>query len=884
MTPVQTSAGPNIPVGPPRDAKPAPPVGQGPRRTWHLRANAVVGVYVLLAVAALALHGSAALPMPRWLAVHLLLLGAVTNAIVTWTEHFAVALLRATAPSRRVAAARLAVLNVTIVGVLVGVAGDLPILTMVAATLLALVVLAHLASLVHISRHALRSRFAGTIAFYVVAGLALAVGIALGTTVSVADLSHPVHEQLHAAHVHANVLGWIGLTVLGTLFTLWPTVLRTRMADDVMRTAKACLVLVALGLTLTVTGLAVGSRLAACAGLLAYAAGVIVSLQPFVVTWRRKAPHEGASWSMAAAVAWLLAGVLADVVVLATAPDVTGYVERLDALVPALAVGFALQMVLGALAYLLPVVLGGGPTTVRASIGRMSAGWVWRVVALNVGVLAVWTAAALNAPTIVHLAAWALVAVPVLAFGVLAVGAVAPAATHSPLGGVALGLVMTLVPVLIAVSGQTGGAQDGSVALSGGTQEVAVTLVDMDIRPAVITVPAGTTLRLVVTNKDSMRHDVAFPASSALPGGMATPLLLRGQTSTIDLGVVRSDLSGWCTVPGHKAAGMTLDIKVIGTGHHQASSQAGAGASTTMPGMGATTSQGRAIDVHGQPGPGWKPFDATLPPAPAATVHRLTLHAIETDKEVAPGVRQRVWTFGGTVPAPTLRGKVGDTFIVTLINDGTMDHGIDFHAGQGAPDEEMRSLAPGESLVYRFTAQHSGAWLYHCSTMPMLQHIANGMYGAVIIDPPQLDKVDHEYVLVASQLYVGTPDGGADPARLRAGTWDAAMFNGYPDQYVHAPLKARVGDRVRWWVVAAGPSEGTAFHIVGTQFDTVFSEGAYQLRRGNAEHGAAQVLDLAPAQGGFVEQTFTEAGHYPIVDHDMRRGENGAAGVVEVTR
>jgi nitrite reductase (NO-forming) len=883
MTPVQTSAGPSIPVGPPRDAKPAPPTGQGPRRAWHLRANAIVLVYVALAVAALALQGSA-LPVPRWLAVHLLLLGAVTNAIVTWTEHFAVALLRATAPSRRMSAGRLVTLNVAIVGVLVGVAADLRMVTMMAATLLAAVVLVHLGALVRISRHALQGRFAGTIAFYVVAGLALAAGIALGTVVSVADLSHPVHEQLHAAHVHANVLGWIGVTVLGTLFTLWPTVLRTRMVDDVMRTAKVCLALAAAGLAATVVGLATWVRPVALVGLVLYAAAVAVALQPFVLTWRRKAPREAASWSMAAATGWLAVGVVADVGLLATAPDVTGYVDRLDALVPALAAGFALQMLLGALAYLLPVVLGGGPTAVRASIGRLSPGWVWRIVVLNVGVLAVWASSAASAPTIVQVGAWSLVVVPVLTFLVLVVGAVAPQKAHSPLGGVALGLVMTLVPVLIAVSGQTGGDRPGAVALSGGTQEVAVTLVNMDIRPGVITVPAGTTVRLVVTNKDSMRHDVAFPESSALPGGMATPMLSRGQTSTIDLGVVTTNLSGWCTVPGHKAAGMTLDIRVIGSGHHPTSAPSPSASGQTMPGVGGAATDASSVDVHGEPGAGWAPFDATLAPAPKATVHRLTLHATETEKEVAPGVRQRVWTFGGTVPAPTLRGKVGDTFIVTLINDGTMEHGIDFHAGEGSPDEEMRALAPGESLVYRFTARHSGAWLYHCSTMPMLQHIANGMYGAVIIDPPGLDPVDHEYVMVASELYVGTRDGGADPARLRANAWDAAMFNGYPDQYVHAPLTAKVGERVRWWVVAAGPVEGTAFHIVGTQFDTVFSEGAYLLRRGNAEHGAAQVLDLSPAQGGFVEQTFTEPGHYAIVDHDMRRGDNGARGIVEVTR
>jgi len=288
--------------------------------------------------------------------------------------------------------------------------------------------------------------------------------------------------------------------------------------------------------------------------------------------------------------------------------------------------------------------------------------------------------------------------------------------------------------------------------------------------------------------------------------------------------------------------------------------------------------------VHGAPGPGWTPYDARLAPTPAAKLHKVTLHAIEREAEVSPGVRQRIWTFGGTAPGPTLRGKVGDVFEVTLVNDGTMAHGIDFHAGQTAPDQVMRSLEPGQSLVYRFRADHSGAWLYHCSTMPMMAHIANGMYGAVIIDPPNLPKVDREYVLVGSQLFLGSRSGGADAGALRRGDWAATTFNGYPDQYVHAPLTARVGERVRWWVVAAGPGEGTAFHIVGTQFDTVFKEGGYLLRRGNAERGASQVLDLATAQGGFVEQVFPQPGHYALVDHDMRRGENGARGVVTVTR
>ena len=120
--------------------------------------------------------------------------------------------------------------------------------------------------------------------------------------------------------------------------------------------------------------------------------------------------------------------------------------------------------------------------------------------------------------------------------------------------------------------------------------------------------------------------------------------------------------------------------------------------------------------------------------------------------------------------------------------------------------------------------------MYHCSTMPMSFHLANGMFGAVVIDPPNLARADREYVLVQSELYLGPPGGTADLASLQAERPDAVVFNGYASQYAARPLAARVGERVRVWVLAAGPNRGTSFHVVGGQFDTVFVEGAYRLR------------------------------------------------------
>jgi nitrite reductase (NO-forming) len=193
----------------------------------------------------------------------------------------------------------------------------------------------------------------------------------------------------------------------------------------------------------------------------------------------------------------------------------------------------------------------------------------------------------------------------------------------------------------------------------------------------------------------------------------------------------------------------------------------------------------------------------------------------------------------------------------------------------------MRTIPPGGSLVYRFRAERAGIWMYHCSTMPMSMHISHGMFGAVVIDPPDLPEVDRSYVLVQSELYLGPQGGSVDVDKLRAERPDAVVFNGVANQYDHAPLAARAGERVRIWVLDAGPNRPTSFHVVGAQFDTAYAEGAWLLRPGTAR-GGSQSLSLGPGQGGFVETVFDEAGHYPFVSHVMADAERGAHGVVQV--
>ncbi len=285
---------------------------------------------------------------------------------------------------------------------------------------------------------------------------------------------------------------------------------------------------------------------------------------------------------------------------------------------------------------------------------------------------------------------------------------------------------------------------------------------------------------------------------------------------------------------------------------------------------------GKAIDFGATPDAGWTSFDPTLAPAPGGTEHQIELRATEERVEIAPGVVQEMWTFNSQVPAPILRGKIGDIFTVTLINDGKNGHSLDFHASEVAPDDEMRTIGPGESLVYQFEATHSGIWMYHCGTPPVLHHTGNGMYGAVIIDPPDLPPVDHEYVFVQSDLYL---DGATEDGyqRMLDDRWDAVVFNGYVNQYAHEAIRVEPGQTIRAWVLDAGPSENSSFHVIGTIFDTVYREGHYELRP-DASRGGSQTLDLQPAQGGFVEFSLAEQGLYPFLTHKLSNASKGALG------
>ncbi|MFL6249575.1 MAG: hypothetical protein ACJ75N_03425 [Actinomycetes bacterium] len=264
--------------------------GRGVRRARrHLLVAGVVLAYLAAGGVTLALGDRVA--GGGWLALHLVLLGAVTNAIVVWSEHFAAALLRTPPAPEGAATARALALNLGIVAVLTGVHVGRSALAAAGAGLAGVVVLGHGLALATRIGQALPARLAGTVWFYVAAGAALLAGMGLGLWLAggVAG-SVDAYRALRLAHVHLNVLGWVGLAVVGTQFTLWPTVLRTRMVPGLERAIRWSLPPLAAGLAVAAAGLAGQRRVVATAGLATYAAGLGVALVPFVRTALRR-PH-----------------------------------------------------------------------------------------------------------------------------------------------------------------------------------------------------------------------------------------------------------------------------------------------------------------------------------------------------------------------------------------------------------------------------------------------------------------------------------------------------------------------------------------------------------------------------------------------------------------
>jgi nitrite reductase (NO-forming) len=404
--------------------------------------------------------------------------------------------------------------------------------------------------------------------------------------------------------------------------------------------------------------------------------------------------------------------------------------------------------------------------------------------------------------------------------------------------------------------------------------------------PADIVAEPGTyTGRLV--NDGTIEHDITFE-------GQEPVVAAAGEEVEFEFVVPEEGIAYLCTIPGHSDAGMVGFVRTPGSsGDEEPAAAADEGGEASHGGVAAV-----AVEAD----PAAPPYALRDPSVPArgegegvtlveggapdgGDLIEVELQVEEKLMTVAEGYQQQVWTFGGTVPGPVLRTHVGDTVRVHLVNPDAsqVSHSIDYHASQVAWNDEMRSIAPGEDLVYEFTTDYAGVYMYHCGTDPVLHHIANGMFGMIIVEPEGgLPPVDHEFFFVQNEWYLGEQGDVSSLAKADQATPapDFVMFNGIARQYLDNPIEVPTGDEVRLFVLDVGPSIDSSFHIVGTIFHDVTKEGVH-LEEGNDGNWGAQAVDLSPAQGAVIELRTAEDGLYPIVTHAFNFPGRGAIGLLQ---
>ncbi|WP_234032430.1 multicopper oxidase domain-containing protein [Lentibacillus cibarius] len=266
-------------------------------------------------------------------------------------------------------------------------------------------------------------------------------------------------------------------------------------------------------------------------------------------------------------------------------------------------------------------------------------------------------------------------------------------------------------------------------------------------------------------------------------------------------------------------------------------------------------------------------------------VERIGEHEVDIDMtsqitniELDKGETYKAWTFNGTVPGPVIRVKEGDKLNFNLKNmDPKINHSVDFHSVYASPNKDFADVKPNESGTFSYEVGSPGVYMYHCATEPVLQHIANGMYGTMIVEPadgyPTDNEIDKEITVVQSEFY---KDGKME--EMVNGEPEYVVFNGSTQAVKDEMIQAKVGDKIRINFVDAGPNEVSSFHVIGTQLETVYVDGDPR----NVVEGLQ--TSMVPVSGSIVaECTVEKPGIYSFVTHAFDHVTKGALGKIEVT-
>lgn len=384
--------------------------------------------------------------------------------------------------------------------------------------------------------------------------------------------------------------------------------------------------------------------------------------------------------------------------------------------------------------------------------------------------------------------------------------------------------------------------------------------IDGQVNP-LLSAAEGQVVQITLINGEGAEHDIVFADQG--PAGSSAHIVGKGASTSIAFSASKAgDYLYYCSVPGHRLAGMEGKFLITPQPPPQTVVEA---------------------DISQEP--------TAVPPSVGKrgpqTV-RVDLVTVELEARLAEGTTFGYWTFNGKVPGPMLRVRVGDTVEVHLKNaDGSsMLHSVDFHAatgpGGGAASTQTN---PGEEKSFRFKALTPGLFVYHCATPMVAHHIANGMYGLILVEPEGgLPPVDREYYVMQGEIYTDGAFGQHGSQEFNV----EKLLNERPEYFVFNgsvgalskfhPMQAKVGETVRIYFGVGGPNFTSSFHVIGEIFDKVYNLGGVT---SEPLHGIQTVT--VPAGGAVITEFKVDVpGNYTLVDHALARVERGLVGILHV--
>ena len=382
--------------------------------------------------------------------------------------------------------------------------------------------------------------------------------------------------------------------------------------------------------------------------------------------------------------------------------------------------------------------------------------------------------------------------------------------------------------------------------------------IDGKVNP-ILTASEGQVVQLTLINGEGAEHDIVFPDQNA----KSPRVTGKGASTTIAFRASKAgDFIYLCSVPGHQLAGMQGQFIV-----------------TTRPAPQTLVEAEISREPDDLPPPVGKREPQTV---------RVDLVSVEVEGRLAEGTTFGYWTFNGKVPGPFVRVRVGDTVDIHLKNsaDSAMIHSVDFHAATG-PGGGAAALQvdPGQEKSMTWKALVPGLYVYHCATPMVAEHIANGMYGLILVEPEEgLPPVDHEFYVMQGEVYTDVPYGQHGSAEFSV----EKLLNEHPEYFVFNgsvgalsklhPLQAKVGDTVRIFFGVGGPNFTSSFHVIGEIFDKVYALGGVLSK----PIEGIQTVSVAPGGAVITEFRTKVPGNYTLVDHALARAERGLLGILHV--